>query len=423
MLDRGIAYHVGYVPNSIRKKIESLYHDKEIDTIFCTSTLLEGINLPADNLFIPVKENSKILKNDIDFKNLIGRVGRIKYNLSGNVFIIPKDGQKTVNKCTKIVNSEINDRELSIKTVLTEERKIDIIENLKKGSTELNKKCGKTCNNTEYEFSRYIMNVLIDDILNNRKSNIYKEFEKKIDKKTKETIINNFKKEKVPQDMAITLDQVKTIESEIDNELEYPEQINYKTILEFLKKLYKQFMWWKYEPKNELGNEKVLNYYSTILNQWINGAYISQIIKNSIEYAEKSKVVYSYGKKEEYSGSVEQINIIINQTLDTIEKIIKFKIENYFSKFSELYKKRKGIDKIENDWYEYLSYGTNKKEIIELQKMGFSREIALKIYRMDKYIIFDTDSIFLSTKIFEDENEDIVEEAKEVSLNNYNKFK
>ena len=42
---------------------------------------------------------------------------------------------------------------------------------------------------------------------------------------------------------------------------------------------------------------------------------------------------------------------------------------------------------------------------------------------MNKYIIFDTDTIFLSTRIFEDENEDIVEEAKEVSLNNYNKFK
>ena len=97
--------------------------------------------------------------------------------------------------------------------------------------------------------------------------------------------------------------------------------------------------------------------------------------------------------------------------------------QEYFLIDRKLYKKRKGIDKIENDWYEYLSYGTNKKEIIELQKMGFSREIALKIYRMDKYIIFDTDSIFLSTKIFEDENEDIVEEAKEVSLNNYNKFK
>ena len=423
LLDKGIAYHVGYVPNSIRKKIEGLYRDKEIDTIFCTSTLLEGINLPADNLFIPVKKKSKILKSDINFKNLIGRVGRIKYNLSGNVFIIPKDGQATVTKCTKMINSEISNKELSIKTVLTEERKKDIIETLKKGSTELNKKCGKICKNTEYEFSRYVMNVLIDDLLNNRKSNIYKEFENNIDKRTKEKIINNFKKEKIPQDMVVTLDQVKTVESEIDKELAYPEQINYKTILNFLKQLYKQFMWEKYEPKNELGNENILNYYATILNQWINGAYISKIIKNSIEYAKKSRIVYSYGEKQKYEGSVEQINIIINKTLDTIENIIKFKIENYFSKFSELYKKRKGIDKIENDWYDFLSYGTNKKEIIELQKMGFSREIALKIFKNSRYIIVENGLIYLSMNILDDDNEDIVEEAKEVSLNNYNRFK
>ena len=423
LLDKGIAYHVGYVPNSIRKKIEGLYRDKEIDTIFCTSTLLEGINLPADNLFIPVKKKSKILKSDIDFKNLIGRVGRIKYNLSGNVFIIPKDGQATVTKCTKMINSEISNKELSIKTLLTEERKKDIIETLKKGSTELNKKCGKICKNAEYEFSRYVMNVLIDDLINNRKSNIYKEFENNIDKQTKEKIINNFKKEKIPQDMVVTLDQVKTVESEIDKELAYPEQINYKTILDFLKQLYKQFKWGKYEPKNELGNENILNYYATILNQWINGAYISQIIKNSIEYAKRSGVVYSYGEKQKYEGSVEQINIIINQTLDTIENIIKFKIENYFSKFSELYKKRKGIDKIENDWYDFLSYGTNKKEIIELQKMGFSREIALKIFKNSRYIIVENGLIYLSMNIFDDDNEDIVEEAKEVSLNNYNRFK
>ena len=52
----------------------------------------------------------------IDFKNLIGRVGRIKYNLSGNVFIIPKDGQSTVTECTKMINTEISNKELSIKT-------------------------------------------------------------------------------------------------------------------------------------------------------------------------------------------------------------------------------------------------------------------------------------------------------------------
>lgn len=55
--------------------------------------------------------------------------------------------------------------------------------------------------------------------------------------------------------------------------------------------------------------------------------------------------------------------------------------------------------------------------------MGFSREIALKIYKKDRYIILDNGLICLSINIFEDENEDIVEEAKEVSLNNYNRFK
>lgn len=418
LLDKGIAYHVGYVPNSIRKKIERLFREKEIDTIFCTSTLLEGINLPADNLFIPVKNNSKILKNDIDFKNLIGRVGRIKYNLSGNVFIIPKDGVKTVTKCTKMIDSEIINRELSINKVLSEDRKKDIVNNLKQGKTELI----KVTNNTEYDFSRYIMNVLIDDIVNERKSNIVKVFEKYIDKNTKKKILDNFNGMQVPQDMPVTLDQVESINKGIDEELEYPTETNYQTILDFLKSLYKKFKWDIYEPKNELGNKNILKYYATILNQWINGAYISQIIDNAIKQAEKTKIIYDYSRKIDYIGNSEQINIIINNTLDTIEKIIQFKIENYFSKFSELYKKKKGVDAIDNDWYEYLAYGTNKKEIIELQKYGFSREIALKIYRSNKYIICNEESFFISTEIFNDENDDIVEEANEVYLNNSNKF-
>ena len=418
LLDKGIAYHVGYVPNSIRKKIEKLYREKEIDTIFCTSTLLEGINLPADNLFIPVKNNSKILNNDIDFKNLIGRVGRIKYNLSGNVFIIPKDGIKTVTECTKMIDSEIVNRELSINILLTEERKKDIVNNLKQGKTEL----VKVTNNTEYDFSRYIMNVLIDDIINERKSNIVKSFEKYMDKSTKNKILDNFKGIQVPQDMPVTLDQVESVNEGIDDELEYPTEANYQTILNFLEKLHSKFKWDVYEPKNELGNKNALKYYATILNQWINGAYISQIIDNSIKQAEKTKIIYDYSKKIDYVGNTEQINIVINNTLDTIEKIIQFKIENYFSKFSELYKKKKEIESIDNDWYEYLSYGTNKKEIIELQKFGFSREIALKIYRRNKYIIYNEESFSISIEIFDDENEDIVEEANEVYLNNYNKF-
>ena len=179
MLSKGVAYHIGYIPNSIRKHIENLYKEKTINTIFCTSTLLEGVNLPADNLFINVKDKAKIISNEIDFKNLIGRVGRIKYNLIGNVFIIPNGSPKLMNTCTELIENDVSDKELSIKKVLSTIAKKEIINKLKNGDTLIEKR-SKTYD--EYESTRYIMNNLIDDIINDRKGIIYKQFEKFITK-------------------------------------------------------------------------------------------------------------------------------------------------------------------------------------------------------------------------------------------------
>jgi len=49
LIKKGVAYHVGYLPLHIRTTIEENYREKNIKTIFCTSTLIEGVNLPADN--------------------------------------------------------------------------------------------------------------------------------------------------------------------------------------------------------------------------------------------------------------------------------------------------------------------------------------------------------------------------------------
>ncbi|MEK4451014.1 DEAD/DEAH box helicase [Paenibacillus sp. FSL L8-0506] len=51
-LRKGVAYHFGGLPQRIREKIELLFQKKIIKNIFCTSTLLEGVNLPAKNIFI-----------------------------------------------------------------------------------------------------------------------------------------------------------------------------------------------------------------------------------------------------------------------------------------------------------------------------------------------------------------------------------
>ena len=48
----GVAYHYGALPSFIRKEIERLTVEGKISYIVCTSTLLQGINLPAQNIFI-----------------------------------------------------------------------------------------------------------------------------------------------------------------------------------------------------------------------------------------------------------------------------------------------------------------------------------------------------------------------------------
>ncbi|MFV5694013.1 helicase-related protein [Flavobacterium sp. LB3P122] len=93
-LQKKIAYHHGSLPDIVRKEIEDLYINEKISTIFCTSTLLEGVNLPANNLFTfePKKDNTPLTK--FEFGNLIGRAGRLKSSLYGTVYYLEKSSDK-----------------------------------------------------------------------------------------------------------------------------------------------------------------------------------------------------------------------------------------------------------------------------------------------------------------------------------------
>lgn len=90
MLKRGIGIHHGKLPNFMRRYIENLYNDKELKTIFCTSTLLEGINTPTNELL--VYDSSEMTAFKIN--NLIGRVGRLSSFQKGQVYLFDKDLEK-----------------------------------------------------------------------------------------------------------------------------------------------------------------------------------------------------------------------------------------------------------------------------------------------------------------------------------------
>jgi replicative superfamily II helicase len=76
-LKRGIIYHHGSVPDSVRLYIEHLYSNiTEIKYVITSSTLLEGVNLPAERMFILDNKKGRRVLSPSNFKNLIGRVCR-----------------------------------------------------------------------------------------------------------------------------------------------------------------------------------------------------------------------------------------------------------------------------------------------------------------------------------------------------------
>lgn len=88
----GIGFHYGRLPSLVRKSIEDAFSDGVLSTLVTTSTLLQGVNLPAQNLFLcEPQRGPRQPINSVDFWNLAGRAGRLGKEFSGNIFLIDYD--------------------------------------------------------------------------------------------------------------------------------------------------------------------------------------------------------------------------------------------------------------------------------------------------------------------------------------------
>lgn len=64
---------------------------------------------------------------------------------------------------------------------------------------------------------------------------------------------------------------------------------------------------------------------------------------------------------------------------------------NYFLKISNAYNDIKGKP-AQNDWYEFVEYGSTNKRSIEIQKHGFSRESALYILQHEAEYVYKSET-------------------------------
>lgn len=139
-LRRGVMYHHGSIPDTVRLYLENLFtKSSKMKYLICNATLLEGVNLPIERLFLFDYKKGRSKLTSSQFKNLIGRVNRFSEvftsdsrtalkKLESSVYLIGVDGFSSkranlVDFYQKAVNVSRVDKD-SVNNVLLEATEI-----------------------------------------------------------------------------------------------------------------------------------------------------------------------------------------------------------------------------------------------------------------------------------------------------------
>jgi late competence protein required for DNA uptake (superfamily II DNA/RNA helicase) len=84
-LENSVAFHHGALPRHLGSTIVDSFNSGAIKWLFCTSTLIEGVNTSAKNVILFDKEKGRKPIDFFDYKNIAGRSGRMRKHFIGNV--------------------------------------------------------------------------------------------------------------------------------------------------------------------------------------------------------------------------------------------------------------------------------------------------------------------------------------------------
>lgn len=400
-LKKGVAFHFGKLPQRIREKVEALYVQKVIDYMFCTSTLLEGVNLPAQNIFILNNTIGSRKFTDVDFWNLAGRAGRLSKELSGNIICVRLDSNKWNVKesdmemiRTKVINH------VSPSILKGEDNFYKNIENSLLGKPFTK----KTVTKDEAENWNHYANIVYYQEIAKADSLLKSNFMKKNHKTAKKVLEYIEKNNVVPENILEQSTSIKPLyQNAIWNSLNssdkaFPEEITPNDCYSVLVNMYNNYKWGIEESKGRnplVRDPEQLKYYAVLMYTWMSSKPLNMIIGNMINYYRKKGRIWH---RNEYVLFVytnkEHINWVINDLIADIDNALRFKIKNYFSNYYLLVAEKNGVEVAGADWSEYLEYGTTDKIIIDLQNVGFPRHIAMLIKEnYEEVLVYDENEL------------------------------
>lgn len=362
--------------------------------MFCTSTLMEGVNFPADNLFIFTSKRYMENMDSLSFKNLIGRIGRINYSLYGNVFLFNLNNNASSNTYKELLDSSPKVEKLAMDEILDDKNKDSIIKPILDKTFKFEKK-----DKIDAETYKSVANIYLNELKSNQESEISKRINAGLSKdqflELKEYVSN----QELSDNMEISPNQFFNLRNAIndnENPLVYPIPhknkdnsrmiIDYDELKNLLIRMNQIFDWDYYEHGDLKSNSLPLT--THLLYEWVSSKNIKTIIQGRIDYLSENHPFICVTRHppmyEHYDDSLKHNNAVIRDVLNFIENTILFKLANYFRLVSKQMKEKHGVKYLDNDWYEYIEYGTIDSIMIQLQRIGYKRDSARFIVDTNK---------------------------------------
>jgi hypothetical protein len=99
LIARGIGVHNGQLHRSLSQiQIRLFEEPKGITTLVSTSSIIEGVNTSAENVILWRNKNGKSKLTDFEYRNIIGRSGRMFRHFVGKVYVLEEPPQSTENQ-------------------------------------------------------------------------------------------------------------------------------------------------------------------------------------------------------------------------------------------------------------------------------------------------------------------------------------
>lgn len=396
-LRKGIIYHHGSVPDAIRIYIEDLYKkDDSVKYVITSSTLLSGVNLPAERMFILDNKRGRSNLSHDSFKNLVGRVCRFSEIFNDETGNLQRLEPQIYLVFGKYFAQNANCESFLRNVAKVEQNYKDAVDNVLLSEAKIT-----TMNEEELrhasEFIENYENGVVEDYQERYTSTV----------SGKACIMNGITELDIFAHEAAIQQQVNGYQSE---NLKISDS---NTLLETIYELFIQYL-----PDNgteslkRLENQEARNFYSMMFEWRVENKSYAEMINLFVGYwqqlykKDKNVIVYvgKWGDVKRSGSNVARYTKIfgkdrtqlINLAIVRIKEEQDF-IDNTLIKYVEvLY----DLELIEDNFYARIKYGTDDERAICLIKNGLSLSSAvLLIKKYNSYLQINVSS---STVVFDD---------------------